>query len=63
MRLVGRPKVDTESLNLRLPRDLIAEIDELRRVEKDLPNRQEMIRRVLTSYVETHRQGVSGLAK
>ncbi|MDT8853557.1 ribbon-helix-helix protein, CopG family [Paracoccaceae bacterium Fryx2] len=58
MRPVGRPKADTESLTLRLPRDLIAQIDELRRIEADLPNRQEMIRRILIGYVETRRADV-----
>lgn len=59
MNPVGRPKADTESLNLRLPRELIAQIDELRRIETDLPNRQEMIRRVLSGYVETRRKDLS----
>jgi len=44
---VGRPKIDTEAINLRLPRDMIQAIDELRRVEPDLPTRPEMIRRML----------------
>jgi len=41
---------------LRLPRDLIAQIDEIRRIEADLPNRQEMIRRILSNYVATRRE-------
>lgn len=52
---VGRPKADTASLTLRLPRELIAQLDELRRAEADLPGRQEMIRRILTEYAEARR--------
>lgn len=47
---VGRPRVDTEAINLRLPRDLIHAIDELRRIEPDLPTRPEMIRRLLLTH-------------
>jgi hypothetical protein len=44
---LGRPKIDTEAINLRLPRDVIHAVDELRRAEPDLPTRPEMIRRML----------------
>lgn len=46
------PKKDTEALTLRLPRDLIAAIDDRRRVESDLPTRPEMIRRALIQWLE-----------
>ncbi|MFC3059949.1 ribbon-helix-helix protein, CopG family [Paenirhodobacter populi] len=46
------PKKDTEAINLRLPRELIAAIDDRRRVEKDLPTRPEMIRRALVQWLE-----------
>jgi metal-responsive CopG/Arc/MetJ family transcriptional regulator len=49
---IGRPKIDTEAINLRLPRDMIHAIDELRRVEPDLPTRPEMIRRMLQKILE-----------
>lgn len=42
-----RPKTDSEPITLRLPRELIEAIDTLRRDEKDLPTRPEMIRRLL----------------
>lgn len=48
----GRPRVDTEPVNLRLPREMIAAIDELRRAEEDLPTRPEMIRRILAAAIE-----------
>lgn len=46
-RRMGRPPVDTESINLRLPRAMIESIDDLRREQPDLPTRPEMIRRLL----------------
>lgn len=48
----GRPRVDTEPVNLRLPREMIQAIDALRRAEEDLPTRPEMIRRMLASVLE-----------
>lgn len=48
---VGRPKVDTEAVNLRLPRKLIHQLDDLRRLEPDLPTRPEMIRRILQDWI------------
>jgi metal-responsive CopG/Arc/MetJ family transcriptional regulator len=46
------PKKDTEAITLRLPRSLIKEIDDRRRVESDLPTRPEMIRRALMQWLE-----------
>ena len=48
----GRPSVDSEAINLRLPRDLIEAIDDRRRIEADLPTRPEMIRRALVQWLE-----------
>ena len=53
---LGRPAVDTEAINLRLPRALIAEIDNLRREEADLPTRPEMIRRILQDWMEREKK-------
>ncbi|MBK5927290.1 ribbon-helix-helix protein, CopG family [Rhodobaculum claviforme] len=53
----GRPRADTEAVNLRLPRALIHQLDELRRQETDLPTRPEMIRRILQSWMEEHQSG------
>lgn len=44
---MGRPPVDTEAINLRLPRAMIDAIDDMRREQPDLPTRPEMIRRLL----------------
>jgi Arc/MetJ-type ribon-helix-helix transcriptional regulator len=49
---MGRPRVDTEAVNLRLPRDMIEAIDDLRRMQPDLPTRPEMIRRALAEWLE-----------
>lgn len=49
---MGRPPRDTDSLTLRLPREMIAAIDDMRRAENDLPNRQEMIRRILQAAID-----------
>ena len=43
----GRPRKDSEPITLRLPRKMIDALDDLRRVEPDLPTRPEMIRRLL----------------
>lgn len=51
----GRPKVDTEAVNLRLPREIIEEIDDFRRLEADLPTRPEMIRRALVEWLEARK--------
>lgn len=48
----GRPVANTEGIMLRLPRTSIAEIDELRRAEPDIPTRQEMIRRLIAEAIE-----------
>ncbi len=48
----GRPRVDTEAINLRLTREMIEVIDHQRRLEPDLPTRPEMIRRALVQWHE-----------
>ncbi|WGR54780.1 ribbon-helix-helix protein, CopG family [Paracoccus versutus] len=48
----GRPPVDSEAINLRLPRELIEALDNRRRLEPDLPTRPEMIRRALVQWLE-----------
>lgn len=47
----GRPRVDTEAVNLRLSREMLQAIDERRRLEDDLPTRPEMIRRALAQWL------------
>lgn len=47
----GRPAVDTEPVNLRLPRDVIDALDARRRAESDLPTRPEAIRRIISDWL------------
>ena len=49
----GRPRIDSEAITLRLPREMIEAIDDQRRLESDLPTRPEMIRRALSEWFET----------
>lgn len=53
MKKVGRPKTDTEGVMVRLPREMIDWLDDLRREQKDIPTRPEMIRRILQEKLET----------
>ena len=46
------PKKDTEALTVRLSQEVIAALDDRRRVEPDLPTRPEMIRRALVQWLE-----------
>ncbi len=50
MKKVGRPKVDTEAVTVRLPRELIQALDDARREDPEMPTRQEIIRRVLVAW-------------
>ena len=56
MKKTGRQKKQTEQVSLRVEKTTIREIDELRRMEKDLPSRPEMIRRVIARYLEQHKK-------
>ncbi|WP_444455255.1 ribbon-helix-helix protein, CopG family [Rhodobacter capsulatus] len=51
-KMPGRPKTDTEAVNLRLPSELIRQIDDRRRTQIDMPTRPEMIRRALIEWLE-----------
>lgn len=53
----GRPAVDSEAVNLRVPRDLVDALDEYRRQQQDLPNRQEAIRRILRDALALEPEG------
>lgn len=43
----GRPSVDSEAINLRLPRDVLDIVDDFRRGQSDLPTRPEAVRRLI----------------
>ena len=59
MKKMGRPPVDTEAVTVRLPRELIAALDDARRTDPEMPTRQEIIRRVLQDW---HTRGASAAA-
>lgn len=50
----GRPAVDTEAVNLRLPREIIDAIEEYRRKQRDIPTRPEAIRQMLQSWLQNN---------
>ena len=52
MAKLGRPKVDTMAVMLRLHSDVVKQIDNVRREEEDLPTRPEMIRRIIDDWLE-----------
>ena len=52
MAKTGRPKKDTEQVSLRLEKETIAQIDDLRKMEEDLPSRPEMIRRIIDRHLK-----------
>lgn len=45
----GRPRIDSEAVNVRFERNILTELDEWRRLQTDLPTRPEAIRRILES--------------
>jgi len=55
MAKMGRPKLDTEPVNIRMDRQMLQAIDDYRRGQEDLPSRPEVVRRVLAEWLE--RQG------
>lgn len=50
----GRPAVDTEPVNLRLPREMLDAIESYRREQPDIPTRPEAIRQMLSDWLTTH---------
>ncbi|SNR44800.1 ribbon-helix-helix domain-containing protein [Puniceibacterium sediminis] len=49
---MGRPKTDTEAVNVRLTREIVGRIDEARKGQPDLPTRPEMIRRMIEDWLD-----------
>ena len=50
MKKVGRPRTDTEGVMVKLPREMIDRLDDVRREQKDIPTRPEMIRRMIQEW-------------
>ncbi|MDF7673534.1 CopG family transcriptional regulator [Acetobacteraceae bacterium ESL0709] len=52
----GRPKVDSEAVNVRLLRPALVALDDWRRAQGDLPNRAEAIRRLIQKGLEAEQE-------
>ncbi|WP_245834343.1 ribbon-helix-helix protein, CopG family [Yoonia maricola] len=51
MKSRGRPKVDTQPVMVRMPTELVEQLDQVRREEPDLPSRPELIRRIVEEWM------------
>lgn len=51
MSKIGRPRVDTEQITVRLPRDLLNGVDALRKEQDNPPTRPEAIRDILRDWL------------
>lgn len=50
---MGRPKVDSEAVNVRIERDGLIALDDWRKAQSDVPSRPEAIRRLLQLGLES----------
>lgn len=50
----GRPPIDSEGFNVRLPRHLIDALEAYRREQNAIPSRPEAIRAILTDWLIGH---------
>ncbi len=57
MAKMGRPKMDTEAVTIRMDRTLLRAIDDYRRIQEDLPSRPEVVRRVMAEWLEKQQGG------
>ncbi|OIQ23720.1 MAG: hypothetical protein BM562_18515 [Alphaproteobacteria bacterium MedPE-SWcel] len=57
MAKMGRPKLDTEPVTIRMDRQMLKAIDDYRRIQEDLPSRPEVVRRVMTEWLATRAEG------
>lgn len=51
MTKMGRPKLDTEPVTIRMDRQMLKAIDDYRRLHDDLPSRPEVVRRVMAEWL------------
>lgn len=51
MKSRGRPKIDTSPVMVRMPDEMIAQLDVVRRTSEDLPSRPELIRRIVEEWL------------
>jgi Arc/MetJ-type ribon-helix-helix transcriptional regulator len=57
MAKLGRPKLDTEPVTIRMDRQMLKAIDDYRRLQEDLPSRPEVVRSVMTEWLATRADG------
>ena len=57
MAKMGRPKLDTEPVTIRMDRQMLKAIDDYRRLQEDLPSRPEVVRRVMTEWLQARGMG------
>ncbi|WP_366140463.1 ribbon-helix-helix protein, CopG family [uncultured Tateyamaria sp.] len=58
MKSRGRPKVDTIPVMVRMPSELVEQLDTVRRETEDLPSRPELIRRIVEEWLsQKHQNG------
>ena len=50
-KIMGRPKLDTQPITVRLSAEFVQKIDDIRKTEPDLPTRPEMMRRMMEEWV------------
>ncbi|WP_090161629.1 hypothetical protein [Loktanella sp. DSM 29012] len=55
-KVMGRPKLDTHPITVRLSAEFIQMIDDARKKETDLPTRPEMMRRMMEDWFEKNAQ-------
>lgn len=48
---MGRPKLDTQPITVRLSGEFVQKIDDIRKTQPDLPTRPEMMRRMMEEWV------------
>ena len=48
----GRPEVDSIAINTRMLMSTVRRLDEARRRQEDLPNRPEMVRRMIDDWLD-----------
>ena len=48
---MGRPKVDSEAVMVRMQREMLDQLDNVRRNEADIPTRPEMLRRIFNEWL------------
>lgn len=57
MKKIGRPKVDSEAVMVRMSREMLDQLDDVRREQQDIPTRPEMLRRIFQEWLAQKNSG------